>query len=49
MRLPGCTGVATGGDYLVPVSQGGTIADGLRPACGHCQSVQGAELARRAR
>lgn len=47
MRLPGCTGTATGGNFLVPVSVGGTIEDGLEPACGHCQSVQGGQLAGR--
>lgn len=45
MRLPGCLGTATGGNFLVPVSEGGTIEDGLEPACSHCQSVQGGQLA----
>ena len=34
-------------DYLVPVSQGGTLAD-LVPACGPCNYARGAALARAA-
>lgn len=49
LRYAGCTGAASGGDHVIPVSQGGTIADGLRPACSHCQSVQGARLVNAAR
>lgn len=45
LRFAGCTGYATGGDYIIPVSQGGTLEDGLRPACHHCQNVQGGRLA----
>lgn len=37
----GCTGIATTADYVVPVSRGGRIADGLRRACAHCNSARG--------
>jgi hypothetical protein len=41
LRLEGCTGVATGGDYTRP----GDWTSPRRPACGHCQSAQGGRLA----
>ena len=41
LRYPGCERVATTADYVVPVSRGGTLEDGLRPACLHCNSVRG--------
>lgn len=47
LRLPGCTGVATGADLIVPRSKGGrAVRENARPACRHCQSVQGGRLAR---
>lgn len=50
LALPGCTGVSTGADLIVPFSQGGaTVRENARPACGHCQSVQGGRLAGAAR
>lgn len=45
LRLPGCTGTATGGDYTKP----GDWTSPLQPACSHCQSVQGGRLAAAAR
>lgn len=45
LRLPGCTGTATSGDYTVP----GDWSSPLQPACTHCQNVQGAQLARAVR
>ena len=42
LQLPGCTGTATTADYVVPWSQGGTIRDGLRRACAHCNTARGA-------
>lgn len=43
----GCTGSATGADLVVPFSRGGLATeDNARPACAHCQSVQGGRLAR---
>lgn len=45
LRLTGCTGSATGADLIVPRSQGGRAVPGnVRPACGHCQSVQGGRM-----
>jgi 5-methylcytosine-specific restriction endonuclease McrA len=45
LRFPGCTGSATGADLIVPRSRGGrTTRANARPACGHCQSVQGGRL-----
>lgn len=42
-----CTGVATGADLIVPRSAGGhAVRSNARPACAHCQSVQGGRLAR---
>lgn len=43
LRLPGCTGTADTADYVIPWSEGGTINDGLQPACSHCNSVRGAQ------
>lgn len=46
LRLEGCTGVATGADLILPRSSGGlAIRENVRPACKHCQSVQGAMIA----
>lgn len=42
LRLPGCTGIATTADYVIPWSLGGTLADGLGRACGHCNTARGA-------
>ncbi len=42
LRLPGCTGVATGADLILPRRMGGMAVPGnVRPACAHCQAVQG--------
>ena len=42
MRLPGCTGVATTADHIVPRSHGGTAdPSNLRASCGHCNSARG--------
>lgn len=42
----GCTGIATGADLILPRSRGGlAVRENARPACGHCQSVQGGRLA----
>jgi 5-methylcytosine-specific restriction enzyme A len=50
LRLPGCTGRATGGDYIVPLSRGGSPTwANLQPACVNCQRVQGGRLAAGAR
>ena len=50
MRLPGCTGVATGPNHIILRSAGGTNdPSNLEPACAHCQSVQGGRLAGAAR
>ena len=52
LRLPGCTGWATSADYRIPVSRGGTLADGLLAVCGHCNAARGnraLETLRRAR
>lgn len=50
LRLAGCTSIATGADLIVPRSMGGpTVRENARPACGHCQSVQGGRLARSTR
>ena len=39
LQLPGCTGLATTKDHVVPVDHGGTDAiENLRPACGPCNS-----------
>lgn len=47
LRYAGCTGEATGADLVVPRSRGGlTTRENARPACGHCQSVQGGRLTR---
>lgn len=48
LRLPGCTGVATVRDHVIPVSRGGAAGPG-RPACAHCSNAQGAALARGSR
>lgn len=42
LQLPGCTGVATTADHVVPQSRGGSheLAN-LRPACSHCNSARG--------
>jgi len=46
IRLPGCEGVATTVDHIVPVADGGTDAlSNLRPACEHCNSVLGGQRA----
>ena len=42
LRLPGCTGIATSSDYVVPGQWDGPT----QPACLHCQRAQGASLAR---
>lgn len=42
LQLRGCTGIADTADYVVPVSRGGTLADGLRRACRHCNTARGA-------
>jgi hypothetical protein len=40
LRLPGCTGIATTADHVIPVVAGG--ADGeLRGACSFCNSSRG--------
>lgn len=45
LRFTGCTGYATGADLIVPRSQGGRAEpSNARPACGHCQSVQGGRM-----
>jgi hypothetical protein len=45
LRLPGCTGTATGADLIVPRRLGGLAVWGnVRPACAHCQSVQGGRV-----
>jgi hypothetical protein len=50
MQLDGCTGAATGADLIVPYSRGGKATpENTRPACAHCQSVQGGTLTRRSR
>lgn len=43
IRLRGCTKVATTGDHIVPLAQGGAKLDPLnvRAACLHCNSVRG--------
>lgn len=43
LRLPGCTGVATTADHVIPVSRGGA-AGPLRAACAHCNSARGADI-----
>lgn len=45
LRLPGCTGTMTGGDYTRP----GDWSSPLQPACSHCQAAQGAAIARACR
>lgn len=45
LRLEGCTEVATGADYEVP----GDWTSRRRPACAHCQRVQGGRIALAAR
>jgi hypothetical protein len=45
LRLPGCTGEMSGGNYTRP----GDWTSPLEPACSHCQSVQGGRLAAPAR
>lgn len=45
LQGPGCTGVATQADYLVPWSRGGTLADGLRGVCATCNARRGNALA----
>lgn len=44
LRLPGCTGWATTADYRIPVSRGGSLADGLLSACAHCNYARGNRL-----
>lgn len=47
MRLPGCTGIATGADLIVPFSRRGRATrENTRPGCAHCQRAQGAALTR---
>lgn len=39
LELPGCTGLATTKDHVIPVAHGGTDAmDNFRPACASCNS-----------
>lgn len=39
LQLPGCTGLATTKDHVIPVDHGGTDAiENLRPACSTCNS-----------
>jgi len=47
LGLPGCTGTATSPQHRTPRSRGGTNeAANVGAACAHCQSVEGAALAR---
>jgi 5-methylcytosine-specific restriction endonuclease McrA len=43
LRLPGCTGLSTTADHIVPVSLGGERYDraNLRGACAHCNYSRG--------
>jgi 5-methylcytosine-specific restriction endonuclease McrA len=42
LQLPGCTGLATQGDHVIPVSRGGTDdLTNLRPACAPCNNRKG--------
>jgi 5-methylcytosine-specific restriction endonuclease McrA len=46
MRQPGCTGVATTVDHVVPLALGGTDhPSNLRAACAACNTRSGAALA----
>lgn len=48
IRGPGCTGIATTGDHIVPASEGGRYElTNLRPACSTCNSSEGGKLAHR--
>lgn len=41
LQLPGCTGMATTRDHLIPVAQGGTDdLENMRPACRTCNSTR---------
>lgn len=42
LKLPGCTTLATQVDHVIPVTAGGTDADGnLRAACATCNNRKG--------
>jgi 5-methylcytosine-specific restriction endonuclease McrA len=42
LRLPGCTGVSTTLDHIVPLSRGGTNQpSNVRGACAHCNYSRG--------
>jgi 5-methylcytosine-specific restriction endonuclease McrA len=43
LRLPGCTGVATTADHVIPRARGGRGGP-LQPACDHCNYSKGARL-----
>lgn len=46
LRGPGCTGIATAGDHIVPAAKGGRYElSNLRPACATCNSSEGGKLA----
>jgi hypothetical protein len=46
LALPGCKRIATGADLIVPRAWGGrAVPENARPACSHCQSVQGGRMA----
>jgi 5-methylcytosine-specific restriction protein A len=44
LNRPGCTGVATQVDHIVPISEGGERLDShnLRASCRHCNTSRGA-------
>jgi 5-methylcytosine-specific restriction endonuclease McrA len=47
VRLPGCRGIATTVDHIIPAVDGGTAdPDNLRAACGHCNFSRGIALGR---
>jgi 5-methylcytosine-specific restriction endonuclease McrA len=49
IRLPGCLGVATDGDHIVPRHLGGAWYDegNVRAACGPCNRARGNRLRQR--
>ena len=41
LAYPGCTGISTEDDHVIPLSQGGTLAlTNRRGACHHCHRIK---------